>query len=240
MTKRRLDTAVGNGGGSANDEGDGENSNNANENNNEPPRQQQEAKRKKKGTKDYKSSFPSSASSSLSSSPQKKSSSEEDARRNALPFIVTVNVPDPYTHPKQIVKEAIKNTKTNTPVNNNNKSIARIRRSTRIDRFSTGGGGMQSSISATVSALRADGSLHKVLGEFTFDANTNCGDLLLIANTEYEVISAKSQFRYAGNRKFVLVRKVLVVKEISRIAEEASLKRLMERLPESESGKNFE
>jgi hypothetical protein len=237
MTKRRLDAVVGNGV-SANDEGDGENSNNANENNNEPP-QQQEAKRKKKGSKDYKSSFPSSAASSLSSSSsQKKSSSEEDARRNALPFIVTVNVPDPYTHPKQIVKEAIKNTKTNTPVNNNNnnnKSIARIRRSTRIDRS-----GMQSSISATVSALRADGSLHKVLGEFTFDANTNCGDLLLIANTEYEVLSAKSQFRYAGNRKFVLVRKVLVVKEISRIAEEASLKRLMERLPESESGKNFE
>jgi hypothetical protein len=235
---------VGNSSGSANDEGDGENSNNANDSN--EPRQQQEAKRKKKGTKDYKSSFPSSASSSSSSSlssSHKNSSSEEDARRNALPFIVTVNVPDPYTHPKQIVKEAIKNTKTNIPVNNNNnnnnnKSVARIRRSTRIDRSITGG--VSSSISATVSALRADGSLHKVLGEFTFDANTNCGDLLLIANTEYEVLSAKSQFRYAGNRKFVLVRKVLVVKEISRIAEEASLRRLMERLPESESGKNFE
>ena len=237
-------------GGFAAADGDyGENySNNENENNNEPPLVQQEAKRKKKGTKEYKSSsFPSASSSSSSSSSIPSSSSEEDARRNALPFIVTVNVPDPYTHPKHIVKEAIKNSKATTPpVNNNSKSLpARIRRSSssRTDGRTTGGGGggrVTSSISATVSALRADGSLQSVLGEFTFDATTNCGDLLLIANAEYEVISAKSQFRYAGNRKFVLVRKVLVVKEISRIAEEASLRRLMDRVPESESGKNFE
>lgn len=229
---------MGNGGLFAAADGDyGENSNNEiNDDNNEPP-VQQEAKRKKKGTKEYKSSFPSA---SPSSSPS--SSSEEDARRNALPFVVTVNVPDPYTHPKHIVKEAIKNTKAIRPVNYNNKSLARIRRSSSrtTDGRTTGGGGVVSSISATVSALRADGSLQSVLGEFTFDATTNCGDLLLIADTEYEVISAKSQFRYAGNRKFVLVRKVLVVKEISRIAEEASLRRLMDRVPESESGKNFE
>lgn len=230
---------MGNGGfASAAAEDSGENSNNENDDNNEPL-VQQEAKRKKKGTKEYKSSFPSASPSSPSSS------SEEDARRNALPFIVTVNVPDPYTHPKHIIKEAIKNTKAIRPVNNNNnynnKSLARIRRSSsRTDGRTTGGGGVMSSISATVSALRADGSLQSVLGEFTFDATTNCGDLLLIADTEYEVISAKSQFRYAGNRKFVLVRKVLVVKEISRIAEEASLRRLMDRVPESESGKNFE
>ena len=232
---------MGNGGlFAAADEDNGENSNDEiNDDNNEPP-VQQEAKRKKKGTKEYKSSFPSA---SPSSSPS--SSSEEDARRNALPFVVTVNVPDPYTHPKHIVKEAIKNTKAIRPVNNNynNKSLARIRRSSsRTDGRTAGGGGgvTMSSISATVSALRADGSLQSVLGEFTFDATTNCGDLLLIADAEYEVISAKSQFRYAGNRKFVLVRKVLVVKEISRIAEEASLRRLMDRVPESESGKNFE
>ena len=230
---------MGNGGfAAAADEESGENLNNENDNNNEPL-VQQEAKRKKKGTKEYKSSFPSASPSSPSSS------SEEDARRNALPFIVTVNVPDPYTHPKHIIKEAIKNTKAIRPVNNNNnynnKSLARIRRSSsRTDGRTTGGGGVMSSISATVSALRADGSLQSVLGEFTFDATTNCGDLLFIADTEYEVISAKSQFRYAGNRKFVLVRKVLVVKEISRIAEEASLRRLMDRVPESESGKNFE
>lgn len=205
---------------------DGENFNNENDNYDEPL--QQEAKCKKKGTNKYKSSFATAAS---------QTSSEEDARRNALPFIVTVNVPDPYTHPKLIVKEAIKNTKATPPVNNN-KSLARIRRSSRTDGGRTTDG--MSSISATVSALRADGSLQSVLGEFTFDASTNCGDLLLIANTEYEVISAKSQFRYAGNRKFVLVRKVLVVKEICRIAEEASLRRLMEKVPESESGKNFE
>ena len=91
--------------------------------------------------------------------------------------------------------------------------------------------------------MRSDGSLHRVLGEFVFDSNTNCGDLLLISDREYEVVSARSQFRYAGGRRFVLVRKVLEVKEVGRIAEEASLRRLMERREDGISattGKNFE
>lgn len=46
--------------------------------------------------------------------------------------------------------------------------------------------------------------------------------------------------RYAGGKRFVMVRKILEVKEITRIAEEATLARLMEKETESPSGKNFE
>ncbi|KAL3790049.1 hypothetical protein ACHAW5_008644 [Stephanodiscus triporus] len=112
-----------------------------------------------------------------------------------------------------------------------------LRRNSRRRRSANDVGG---SISATVKSLRSDGTLKRVLGEFVFDSNTNCGDLLQISDREYEVLSSRSQFRYAGGRRFVLVRKVLEVKEISRIAEEASLRRLMDRGDVSATGKNFE
>lgn len=80
----------------------------------------------------------------------------------------------------------------------------------------------------------------KVLGSFEFDKDTNCGDLLQVGDREFEVVTARSQFKYAGGKRFVMVRKILEVKEISRIAEEATLKRLMEKETESASGKNFE
>lgn len=183
----------------------------------------------------------SSTSSAQSAARRKKNGSKEyrhtlqtNDDRDALPFIVTVNTPHPYTPPEKMIQEARK-ISIEAQGSSSSQSAARIRGRSRT-RAGTNG---SSSISATVSALRADGSLQCVLGEFTFDASTNCGDLLCISNKEYEVVSARSQFRYAGNRTFVLVRKVLEVKEILRIAEEASLKRLMEKELESESGARY-
>jgi hypothetical protein len=147
----------------------------------------------------------------------------DDDYRDSLPFVVAESIPDPYTPPDEMVRAARKNSDAN--------AILQRRRRRRIE---DGG------ISATVRSLRSDGTLKRVLGEFVFDSNTNCGDLLHISDKEYEVVSARSQFRYAGGRRFVLVRKVLEVKEITRIAEEASLRRLMERGDVSATGKNFE
>ena len=151
---------------------------------------------------------------------------DDDSYRDSLPFVVAESIPDPYTPPDEMVRAARKNSDAN--------AILQRRGNSRRRRIEDGG------ISATVRSLRSDGTLKRVLGEFVFDSNTNCGDLLQISDREYEVVSARSQFRYAGGRRFVLVRKVLEVKEITRIAEEASLRRLMERGDVSATGKNFE
>ena len=49
------------------------------------------------------------------------------------------------------------------------------------------------------------------------------------------MVTARSQFKYAGGKRFVMVRKILEVKEITRIAEEESLKRLMQKSGEDKS-----
>ena len=82
--------------------------------------------------------------------------------------------------------------------------------------------------------------MQKILGQFELDKNTNCGDLLDIGEREFEVVKARAQFKYAGGKRFVMVRKILEVKEITRIAEEASLQRLMTKKDESSTGKSFE
>ena len=176
------------------------------------PSTHQKAQRKKRGGKEYRASSP------------------RDDDRDSLPFVVAERTPDPYTPPLEMAREARKNS---------DSEAIEIRRRRR------GGGGASASssgISASlVRSVRSDGSLHRVLGEFVLDSSTNCGDLLLISDREYEVVSARSQFRYAGGRRFVLVRKVLEVKEVGRIAKEASLGRLMEREDGiSATGKNFE
>ena len=149
-----------------------------------------------------------------------------DDDRDTLPFVVAERIPDPYTSPCVMARAA----RANSDV-----EVIRGRRRNGSRRRNHAG-----SISASVRSVRSDGSLHRMLGEFAFDSHTNCGDLLLIGDVEYEVVSCRSQFRYAGGGRFALVRKILEVKGVTRIAEEACLGRLMERTGESESGKNFE
>ncbi|EJK57782.1 hypothetical protein THAOC_22141 [Thalassiosira oceanica] len=55
----------------------------------------------------------------------------------------------------------------------------------------------------------------RVLGSFQLDKNTNCGDTLLVGEREFEVVTARSQFKYAGGKRFVMTRKILEVKEIT-------------------------
>lgn len=50
-------------------------------------------------------------------------------------------------------------------------------------------------ISASISVRRKDGSLYKVLGQFELDKNTNCGDTIQVGEREFEVVTARSQFK---------------------------------------------
>jgi len=168
-------------------------------------------RRKKKGSKEYK----------------------PHDNRDALPFVVKVKTPDPYTPSAEMLAEAKENSEA---AKKQNKTMGRRRSSDLVGMDSKYANGIASSISVR----KKDGSLYKVLGQFELDKNTNCGDLLHVGDREFEVVTARSQFKYVGGKRFVMVRKILEVKEITRIAEEATLARLMEKGSESVSGKNFE
>mmetsp|Transcript_7793 Transcript_7793/g.13566 ORF Transcript_7793/g.13566 Transcript_7793/m.13566 type:complete len:254 (+) Transcript_7793:147-908(+) len=172
------------------------------------------ARRKKKGSKDY----------------------EALDNRDSLPFVVRVKTPDPYTPKGVMLKQARNNSEAAKKRSNGDGNNKGARRSNLVGMDSK----YANAIAASIYSRKKDGSLYKVLGQFELDPNTNCGDLLHVGDREFEVVTARAQFKYAGGKRFVMVRKILEVKEIVRIAEEATLTRLMEKGSESSSGKNFE
>ena len=147
--------------------------------------------------------------------------------RDSLPFIVKVKTPDPYTPTDKMLKDA---KKLSEKASKNKKSKIGV----GMD------GKYANGIAASIFSRQSDGELQKILGQFSLDKNTNCGDLIEVGEREFEVMKARAQFKYAGGKRFVMVRKILEVKEITRIAEEASLQRLMSKKDESLTGKNFE
>lgn len=128
--------------------------------------------------------------------------------RDALPFVVKVVTPDPYTSAKQKREEARTNTQT----------FQKQRPRTKKTNLMGG-------IATSIYSQTKGGYLEKVLGEFSLDKNTNCGDLVEVGDKEYEVQQARCQYKYAGGQRFVMVRKILEVKEVIRVAEENYLKR---------------
>lgn len=137
--------------------------------------------------------------------------------RDSLPFVVKDCSPDPYTKPDMIKKEAKKNTKLHKESNNNNKKQNNKIRKNLV--------GLEAGIASSIYRKKEDGTLDRVLGEFQLDKSTNCGDLLEIGDKEYQVLRAKCQYKYAGGKRFVMVRKILEVKDVTRLAEESFLKR---------------
>ena len=115
--------------------------------------------------------------------------------RDALPFVVKVKTPDPYTSEK-VLKQALKNS------NSNEKSSKSKRKTSNLVGMDSTGKG----IAASIYSRKKDGSLYKVLGSFEFDKDTNCGDLLQVGEREFEVVTARSQFKYAGGKSFVMIR----------------------------------
>jgi len=172
-----------------------------------------EVRRKKKGSKEYK----------------------PHDNRDSLPFIVKVKTPDPYTPSDKMLKDAKKLSETASKKNKKSK-LDKVRRTHLVGMD----GKYANGIAASIFSRKSDGELQKILGQFELDKNTNCGDLVEIGEKEFEVVKARAQFKYAGGKRFVMVRKILEVKEITRIAEEASLQRLMTKKDESSTGKSFE
>jgi len=68
-----------------------------------------------------------------------------------------------------------------------------------------------------------DDSVTTILGEFNLDKSTTSGDVIILGNKEYRVETARCQYKYAGGQRFVMVRKILEVKELARVEDEKAL-----------------
>jgi hypothetical protein len=142
----------------------------------------------------------------------KKGSYKTLDNRDSLPFVVKLVTPDPYTP----VSEKKKLARSNTEQERKKKKAAKKTN-------------LMGGIAASIYAQDEDGSLQRILGEFSLDKHTNCGDLLEVGNKEYEVQKARCQYKYAGGKRFVMVRKILEVKEVLRQAEESYLTRQLHK-----------
>jgi len=135
--------------------------------------------------------------------------------RDELPFIVSVSTPDPYTPKEKIKSEAKKNTKRDMEKKGNKGKQGKVSSKHRLAGVDKSDG-----IASSIKVQQNDGTFHKVLGSYQLDKTTNCGDLIEITVgdecREYEVMKARCQYKYAGGRKFVMVRKILEVKERTR------------------------
>mmetsp|Transcript_26896 Transcript_26896/g.37904 ORF Transcript_26896/g.37904 Transcript_26896/m.37904 type:complete len:258 (-) Transcript_26896:18-791(-) len=136
--------------------------------------------------------------------------------RDALPFLVKEVTPDPYTPIEKKRKEAIKNT-----IKDREKTAAKKGgKEKKVKRDLLGN---DKGIAASIYQETKDGSLEKVLGEFNLDKSTNCGDIIDFGDKTFEVQRARCQYKYAGGQRFVMVRKILEVKDVTRVEVESQL-----------------
>lgn len=133
--------------------------------------------------------------------------------RDSLPFSVQVTTPDPYTHP-DIKREKVQRVK---------------KRRDSVEQV----------IASSLYSIGNDGnsvnSAETHLGEFQLDKHTTTGDLLEIGDKQYKVVRHKCQYKYAGGKRFVMVRKVLQVKELARLQTEEILARQWDKNAECDN-----
>lgn len=149
--------------------------------------------------------------------------------RDNLPFLVKVTTPDPYITNDEMERKARKNTKrdrkrrdeieSKTKNNGDNK---KMKRATRKNLAGISG---KDSISSSIYTRHEDGTLHQVLGEFSLDKSTSNGDIIETAGNEYQVQKSSFQYKYLGGR-FVMMRKILEVKEIKRVLVEQEIREI--------------
>lgn len=130
---------------------------------------------------------------------KKKSSYKVLDNRDSLPFAVEIATPDPYTHPEVKRKNAAKN------------KVSRKKDAVE---------------NAISSSLYYEGD--QKIGDFMLDKHTTTGDVLEVADVQYKVVRHKCQYKYAGGKRFVMVRKILQVKEIGRLQTEEYLQRQLD------------
>ena len=156
--------------------------------------------------------------------------------RDHLPFVVQVITPDPYTRPEFAKERARKNTEQDRQTkkaNHNNNAATAGRRSGVIAPHITASLFETSSSSDAAAAAT-------LLGEFILDQSTTCGDIVVVGEQSYLVQTAKCQYKYAGGKRFDMVRKVLHVKPIRRVQVEAVLQRSLQQSASlmNENGEN--
>mmetsp|Transcript_26911 Transcript_26911/g.31093 ORF Transcript_26911/g.31093 Transcript_26911/m.31093 type:complete len:277 (-) Transcript_26911:277-1107(-) len=168
--------------------------------------------------------------------------------RDSLPFVVQVTTPDPYANRELIKKEAMRNTKneegrnkgTKSKKNNGNKVKRKANLVGMDPKF-----GIASALYETQNDKNgAKENPKKLLGEFNLEKSTTCGDRIMVGETEFIVEKARCQYKYAGGKRFVMVRKILEVKEVSRAETEEKLVNIysknIDEPPEQEDESIFE
>lgn len=171
--------------------------------------------------------------------------------RDHLPFSVSIKTPDdPYKTEFQKRKEQQMMKKNNTSrrkaTDLDRHMLASTRRgsATEKDKKNINSKKKHSNDSTTPSRLiqrqtktknrNHDGkSTMTVLGEFQLDKSTTSGDIIVVGDKEYLVETARCQYKYAGGQRFVMVRKVLEVKELNRAKKEDDLLRQYNSSPSS-------
>jgi len=145
--------------------------------------------------------------------------------RDNLPFLVKVTTPDPYTKNDEMERTARKNTK-------HDRDAKKKKKTMRKNLIGMDG---KDAISSSIYTRHEDGKLQKVLGEFTLDKSTNNGDIIQVGGgsdgdepREYQVQKSRCQYKYAGGKRFVMVRKILEVKEMKRVLVEQEIRQIFD------------
>lgn len=129
--------------------------------------------------------------------------------RDILPFAVRLQTPDPYTHPEVKRHQA------------GGQKVKRRRDAVEEQIAST--------VYRTPGRGRGDDDDDEIqptlLGEYSLDRHTTTGDALRLGGTEYRVVQHRCLYKYAGGQRFVMVRKILEVKEVGRLLSEEYLQR---------------
>ena len=156
------------------------------------------------------------SSSSNKSGSGKKSKKEYRVldNRDSLPFSVQLATPDPYTPPD--AKKRKGTTRRSSSIEN--------KISSQLLMEGDGTKGSDDDPSDVPKAL---------LGEYQLDKHTTTGDVLLIGENQYKVVKHRCLYKYAGGQRFVMVKKILHVKEVGRWQAEEYLRRQWKNSPPS-------
>ena len=135
--------------------------------------------------------------------------------RDQLPFRVQQVTPDPYIR-SEIKKQQRQERQAKTNTKTNTKAKAKAKREPDL---------LTVSARLKLAGTNDSDSSTTVLGEFPLDKSTTSGDIIsgLGDGRTYKVVKARCQYKYVGGQRFVMVRKILEVKELTRAIQEAQL-----------------
>jgi hypothetical protein len=145
--------------------------------------------------------------------------------RDRLPFSITVQTPDPYTHPDIKKKNAVVSKKTR-------RDAIEDQITSTVYRATTSNNGKDDGSSSSSGTYDPT----TWLGEFSLDKHTTTGDSIILpqSGVEYKVVRHRCLYKYGGGQRFVMVRKILEVKEVGRLLSEQYLQRQWQQSSSSE------